>query len=128
MDTSLIPRDSASDFQYYYYEPSVVAAIIFVALFGITTLLHIFQMLKSRTWFMIPFVIGGIFETIGYIARISSARQNPGPYSLGPYIIQAVLILVAPALFAASIYMELGRVVHMVNGDGALVSKLMGKE
>ena len=64
MDTTLVPRDqtAVSNFRYYYYEPSMVAAVIFVALFGIATLLHIFQMLKSRTWFMIPFVIGGIFE------------------------------------------------------------------
>ena len=39
---------------------------------------------------------------------------------MGPYIIQSVLILIAPALFAASIYMELGRIVHMVEGDSAL--------
>ena len=69
---------------------------------------------------MIPFVIGGIFETIGYAGRAVSAHQSPGPYTLGPYIIQAVLILVAPALFAASIYMELARIVHMVEADRAL--------
>ena len=96
------------------------AAVIFVALFGLATLLHIFQMLRSRTWFMIPFVIGGIFETIGYVGRILSSTENPGPYSLGPYIIQAILLLVVPALFAASIYMELGLIVHMIHGDDAL--------
>jgi hypothetical protein len=36
---------------------------------------------------------------------------------LPPYIIQALLILVAPALFAATIYMELGRIVTLVDGD-----------
>lgn len=33
---------------------------------------------------------------------------------------QSTLILVAPALFAASIYMELARIVHMIEGDKAL--------
>lgn len=49
-----------------------------------------------------------------------SANENPGPYTLNPYIIQSVLLLVAPALFAASIYMELGRIVQMLEGDRAL--------
>lgn len=123
MATTLVLREektAVSNFQYYYYEPSMVAAAIFVAVFGLSTLLHLFQMFKTRTWFLIPFVIGGVFETIGYVGRIGSALENPGPYSQGPYIIQAVLILVAPALFAASIYMELARIVHMVEGDQAL--------
>lgn len=121
MESSLEGRaGGASDvinFRYYYYEPSLPAAIIFIVLFGLATLLHAFQMFKTRTWFMVPFLIGGIFETIGYIGRVLSASENPGPYNLGPYIIQAVLLLVAPALFAASIYMELARIVHMVDAD-----------
>jgi hypothetical protein len=36
---------------------------------------------------------------------------------LPPYIIQALLILVAPALFAATIYMALGRIVTLVDGE-----------
>lgn len=49
-----------------------------------------------------------------------SAQQNFGEYTLGPYIMQSVLLLVAPALFAASIYMELGRIVLMVDGERSL--------
>lgn len=33
-----------------------------------------------------------------------------------PYVIQEVLLLVAPSLFAASIYMILGRVIRLLNG------------
>lgn len=64
MDAMLQPRqeeDSAlSGFQYYNYVPSMPAAIIFVILFGATTILHTYQMFKSKTWFLIPFLIGGI--------------------------------------------------------------------
>ncbi len=43
---------------------------------------------------------------------------------MGPYIIQTLLLLVAPALFAASIYMELGRIILLVDGEGhALIKK-----
>jgi hypothetical protein len=34
-----------------------------------------------------------------------------------PYIIQSIFILLGPALFSASIYMILGRVVVLVGGD-----------
>lgn len=34
-----------------------------------------------------------------------------------PYIIQSILLLVAPALFAASIYMLLGRIILLVDGE-----------
>jgi hypothetical protein len=60
----LVARQDSSDnalanFQYYYYEPSMAAAIIFVILFSVTTALHMVQMSTTKTWFMIPFVIGG---------------------------------------------------------------------
>jgi hypothetical protein len=34
-----------------------------------------------------------------------------------PYIVQSIFILVAPALFAASVYMSLSRIVAVVDGD-----------
>jgi hypothetical protein len=48
----------------YHYNPSKVAAIIFIALFSITTLLHVFQLVKKRTWYFIPFVVGGTCKSI----------------------------------------------------------------
>lgn len=53
-----------------------------------------------------------IVEAIGYIARATAYNQTA---SLMPYIIQNLFILVAPALFAASIYMTLGRIIRVVN-------------
>jgi hypothetical protein len=55
-------------------------------------------------------------ETIGYIGRAISAKQTPN-WALGPYIIQSTFLLVAPAFFAASIYMELGRIIKLVQGE-----------
>lgn len=57
----LDPRDSESyEFAFYRYDPSMGGAILFILLFIGTTGYHVFQMVKSRTWFFIPFVIGGI--------------------------------------------------------------------
>ena len=63
MDHTLLARYSAVDeevlhFKKYFYQPSLAAATLFFVLFGIATLLHLYQMIRSKTWFMIPFVIG----------------------------------------------------------------------
>lgn len=52
-------------------------------------------------------------EIIGYIGR-AIAHDNTG--GLEPYMIQSLMLLLAPALFAASIYMTLGRVILSVDG------------
>lgn len=53
-------------------------------------------------------------QTVGYAGRIWSHYDK---FSLGGFIIQAILILVAPALYAASIYMILGRLIRTVKGE-----------
>jgi len=54
--------DNGTDFKYYRYNPSLAAAVIFVVLFIITTTFHSYQILRTRTWYFIPFVIGGFCE------------------------------------------------------------------
>ncbi|CRG83388.1 Protein RTA1 [Talaromyces islandicus] len=100
----------------YYYTPSTAAAVIFVVLFGLSTVYHFYQLLRTRTWFMIPFLIGGALETVGYIGRLLSALQAPN-YTTGAYAMQSALTLIAPAFFAASIYMELGRIITMLRAE-----------
>lgn len=55
-------------------------------------------------------------EWVGYIGRILSSRESPN-WSMGPYIQQTLLLLLAPALFAASVYMMLGRIVTLVDAE-----------
>lgn len=99
----------------YNYDPSLPAAGIFAFMFLVSTSMHAFHMVKFRTWYWIPFVIGGSFECLGYLFRALSAHDKS---ALGPYIAQTLLILLAPALCAASIYMVLGRIIAMLpNGE-----------
>ncbi|KAI8650077.1 hypothetical protein LRP88_14838 [Fusarium phalaenopsidis] len=95
------------------YVPSLPAAIVFVVIFGILTIGHAWKMFRHRMWFCIPFVVGGIFEIIGYAAR-AVAYNSTG--ALMPYVLQSALLLLAPILFAASLYMTLARVVRAVKG------------
>lgn len=55
-------------------------------------------------------------ETVGYIGRAMSSVESPD-YTKNPYIIQSVLLLLGPTLFAASIYMILGRLVRLLEAD-----------
>ncbi|EMR66682.1 hypothetical protein MGN70_001215 [Eutypa lata] len=103
-------------FDYYRYDPSMGAALLFVILFGISSALHLFQLVRHRTWYFIPFMLGGVFEALGYVGRIISSGETP-EWTMGPYILQTVMILVAAAMMAASIYMILGRLTRLLEAD-----------
>lgn len=95
---------------YYEYDPSRTAALVFTILFAIVTFIHIVQMGITRTWYMIPFVIGGILELGGYAARAVNANQTPD-WAFAPFVVQTLFILLGPPLLAATIYMEFGRII-----------------
>ncbi|QPC80256.1 hypothetical protein HYE68_011008 [Fusarium pseudograminearum] len=123
---NMYQRDAAADagdaggFKLYHYDPSMAGGAIFTLLFIGTTLFHTWQLSRGRSWFTIPLTIGGLFELVGYAARCKSANETPD-WTLGPYIIQSIFLLVAPALFAATIYMELGRIIEMIDGEGRVM-------
>ncbi|KAH7092864.1 RTA1 like protein-domain-containing protein [Auriculariales sp. MPI-PUGE-AT-0066] len=102
--------------QLYHYDPSGAAAILFAALFLVSTLLNSYQMIRTKTWYLIPFIIGGVLSTLGYIGRWMSSRQTPD-WTKGPFIIQTLTLLVAPSLYAASIYMTLKRIISLVQAE-----------
>ena len=107
---------SNDTFVYYRYSPSLAAAAIFCVLFALSAIHHTYQLIRARAWFMIPLLIGCIFEVGGYVGRAVSAHQTPN-WTLGPYILQSLLLLVAPALLSASVYMTLGYIVLALDGE-----------
>lgn len=56
-----------------------------------------------------------IAEILGYICRILSAKQAPN-HTVALFIVQGCPTLLAPALFAATIYMCLGRIIKLTDG------------
>ncbi|KAI5240040.1 RTA1-domain-containing protein [Aureobasidium subglaciale] len=107
-------NDGEINFVLYHYTPSIVAAIIFVVLFGLSFVGHVYYIFKFRALYFIPFTIGVIMECIGYVGR---ALSHSDKEALGPFIMQSLLLLVAPALYAASIYMVLGRVIRLLDAE-----------
>ncbi|KAF5543237.1 RTM1 [Fusarium napiforme] len=117
------PNHRHADWFFYRYEPSTAAAVIFIILFSIATIIHVCQMIKTKTWYMLAFCLGGVSEIAGYIGRAINSTEDPGCWTLGPYVVQSVLLLIAPALMAASIYMILSRVILLTEGEVHVVIK-----
>ncbi|PKS06253.1 hypothetical protein jhhlp_006999 [Lomentospora prolificans] len=107
---------NGGEFVFYHYTPSIAAAAIFTVLFLASAAWHAKQLISSRAWYFIPFVVGCLFEAVGYLGRILSWAERPD-YTKNPYIIQSLLLLLAPAVFAASIYMILGRLIVRLEAD-----------
>ncbi|KAL3420633.1 RTA1 domain protein [Phlyctema vagabunda] len=89
--------------------------------YGITTIIHIFQAANSRTRFCLPLIIGGVWETAGYAIRAAGTKHED---SVGLYATQLTLIVLAPAFVAAFNYMLFGRILRTYSPDGN--SKALG--
>ncbi|KAF2468696.1 RTA1-domain-containing protein [Lindgomyces ingoldianus] len=98
----------------WHYVPNLPAAVVFAALFSLATAVYTWKMATTRMWFCVPFVIGGLFEVIGFVSRAASTYSTG---SLALYLIQAIFLLLPPVLFAASLYMVYSRVVRAVQGE-----------
>ncbi|CAI4557894.1 CCT_1a_G0028300.mRNA.1.CDS.1 [Saccharomyces cerevisiae] len=57
-------------------------------------------------------------EIVGYIARAVSSSNTK---EIAPYVIQAVLLLIAPALYAATIYMLFGRLLNVMRCESLMI-------
>ncbi|KAH7413883.1 putative RTM1-like protein [Phaeosphaeria sp. MPI-PUGE-AT-0046c] len=115
--------DGDVDFKLFRYDPSMAAAIIFVILFFTISVIHAFQLIRTKAWIFVPFLIGGVFQCIGYIGRAKSAAESPD-WTVATYSLQTILVLVAPALYAASVYMVLGRIILVTDGEAhAIIRK-----
>lgn len=120
------------DFYLWKYLPSPSASIIFIVLYMIITILHLWRMYKLHSWFCISFVVGCICESllpapkleiinkpnqgelIGYVCRALCYDRTS---NLALYTLQAALLVVAPAFYAASVYMTLSRILRCVKGE-----------
>lgn len=62
------------------YPPSLVASIIFSAIFGVSLAIHVFSGVKFKTWsFLACYFLGSTSEVAGYIGRIF---LHSNPYNL----------------------------------------------
>ena len=128
-----VPPALPGGYQLWHFYPSVPGGVIMAVVFLGLTLGHLWFVIRSGKNFCIPLIVGGLcktlqadkssssntdsgnlVETVGYSAR-ATAHYNPA--STIAYAIQSLLILLAPIIFAASVYMYLGRIIHAVGGE-----------
>jgi len=94
----------------YYYIPTEWICIIFVVLFGLSTIVHTAQVVRSRYWWLFPSAIFcGLLEIAGWSGRLW-ASQNP--YIKPPVILQAVALVIAPTHLVAANFILLGRIIR----------------
>lgn len=58
-----IDVNNTDRYVFYHYHPSLPAAIIFIILFAISTVFHVYQIVWKRTWYFIPLAVGGVCES-----------------------------------------------------------------
>ncbi|GAA92900.1 RTA1 domain protein [Aspergillus luchuensis IFO 4308] len=127
----------SGDYYLWEYVPSMAASIIFLLLlFFAPTVFHVWKAWKTHARFCIPFIIGGVctyllgsrslrllteqssniraVEVIGYGFRAACTNATA---NLVLYILQSVLILLGPVLYAASVYMVLARLIRSVGAE-----------
>lgn len=55
------------------YLPSIAAAVIFILLFLVMSILVSWRMFKTRTWFCIPFAVGGFCKPANALQEFQSS-------------------------------------------------------
>ncbi|KAF7342311.1 hypothetical protein MVEN_01819500 [Mycena venus] len=96
MTFNLFPRSGsmAVEDSQYGYIPHEYVAIIFVVLFGISTILHIGQATYYRMWWLLPTAcLCGLGELVGWSGRLWSSFS---PSFSNPYMMQITSTIIAP--------------------------------
>ncbi|KAL4808810.1 RTA1 like protein-domain-containing protein [Aspergillus unguis] len=96
---------------YYNFTPSLGAAIVFVVLYSLAFIGTVVQWLRFRPLVWMVMVIAAAMEAVGYICCIIST-QNTSAETV--FILQFALIILAPVLMAAALYIVFGRIIFLV--------------
>ncbi|KAH8913435.1 hypothetical protein BT69DRAFT_1344581 [Atractiella rhizophila] len=91
---------SQDDKNLYNYDPNDILPLVAAAIFAATLGLHLWQAFRSKSYnYMWAFILGIVLETGGYLCRrLSTQKQD----SLMLFVIQQLLVVVAPALLGTS--------------------------
>ncbi|KAJ7173182.1 RTA1-domain-containing protein [Mycena filopes] len=93
----------------YGYVPHEGVALLFLILFGISTLLHTGQAVYFRTWWMLPTAcLCGVGELVGWSGRLWSSFS---PRLGDPYMMQITTTIIAPTPLIAVNFILLSRII-----------------
>lgn len=91
----------------YQYRPSLPANAIFIVLYVLAMIAHIYLGIRWRErFFMIFMLLGCLFEIIGYIGRLVLYKN---PFSFAGFMLQVVFVTSGPVFYTAAIYVTLSK-------------------
>ncbi|TFY79769.1 hypothetical protein EWM64_g4240 [Hericium alpestre] len=98
----------------YNYVPTEWICALFVALYSVTTILHIAEASWKRMWWLFPTaVLAGLLEILGWVGRLWSSRNPP---LRDPYLMQIICTIIAPTPLVAANFVILGRIIGQLGG------------
>ncbi|ORX36221.1 RTA-like protein [Kockovaella imperatae] len=108
-----------TDSSNYGYTPSVAWCSVFIALFSLSGLLHIYQAWRAKYWVIFPtLVIGAAVEVLGWSGRLWSSQNV---LLLTPFLMQISTLILAPCFFSAWDYVLLGSAIAKLGPQYSLL-------
>lgn len=119
-------------FDLYPYNPAQPPAFAFLALFGIASVTHFILMFPYRAAFPIPMIIGSgskqspaeeapphqlTLAPVECVAYWFRSRSHDNLRETLPFLLQNLLMLVAPPFLAATLYMSLSRITRALRAE-----------
>ncbi|PBK62182.1 RTA1 like protein [Armillaria solidipes] len=102
----------AQDNDLYGYVPTKGVTLMFIILFGISTLTHTLQGMYFRMWWTIPTILlGGSLEILGWSARFWSSIS---PRLDTPFTIQITATIIGPTPLVAANFIILGAIIRIL--------------
>ncbi|RVD83188.1 uncharacterized protein DFL_007587 [Arthrobotrys flagrans] len=102
----------------YGYAPKLAPNVVLLVLFVLSTIGFIVVGIWKKTWgFFVAMSLGGLLEVIGYVGRVGGSSDPFDGLGGQSFMIQICCLTVAPACYAAGIYLCLARIVIAFGED-----------
>ncbi|KAL2819625.1 RTA1 like protein-domain-containing protein [Aspergillus cavernicola] len=95
----------------YGYRPSLAWGLVFTILFVLIAAGQLFHMIRTRAFWTFFFIMGALFEIIGWVGRLASYWC---PYSRDCFLMQTASLITGPGWAQAGIYLTLWVVIRSV--------------
>ncbi|EIW64628.1 RTA1-like protein [Trametes versicolor FP-101664 SS1] len=108
-DPAFTDRDASGHLTspFYGYLPTAWVNDLFLVLFGLSTIFHLVQAIRTRTWWLLPTVVlAGSGEFIGWGARTWS---HYAPLNHDPYLAQIITLIVSPTPLIGALFITFGQ-------------------
>ncbi|KAF7300317.1 hypothetical protein HMN09_00915000 [Mycena chlorophos] len=113
------PAEYAPYSPYGYYPTQYVCAL-FVALFALSTVLHVGQAVRYRLWWLLPTAcVAGLLEVLGWAARLWNAQN---PFQFQEYEMQLVCTILGPTPLAAANFVILEHIIRRLGPEYSRLS------